>query len=330
MRLGAGLFAVIALAGCGSETIHELPPAAEPPHSPPAMRAPAGRVVPVGAGPEGVVADPVTGLVAVALRDPAALALVDERTGVVRRRVALPGAPRHLALARPGGPVLVPAEPADRFLAVALPGGAVRAAVRVGAYPHDLTAAAGAVVVGDERGNALTEVRGGRALRSVRVATQPGGVVALDGGRHVAVVSVRERVLEIYDARSLRRTGGAPAGVGPTHVACLDRGWCYVADTQGDALLVFSVGDGVVLTRRYRLDGGPYGIALDRRRRRLFVTLPGRNELVELVAHGRPHVVRRWPTVRQPDSVAVDERTGRIVVTGRADGVLEILDAPRR
>jgi hypothetical protein len=102
-----------------------------------------------------------------------------------------------------------------------------------------------------------------------------------------------------------------------------------VADTQGDALLVFSVGDGVVLTRRYRLDGGPYGIALDRRRRRLFVTLPGRNELVELVAHGRPHVVRRWPTVRQPDSVAVDERTGRIVVTGRADGVLEILDAPR-
>ena len=53
------------------------------------------------------------------------------------------------------------------------------------------------------------------------------------------------------------------------------------------------------------------------------MTLPARNELVELVAHGRPHVVRRWPTVRQPDSVAVDERTGDVFVTGRVDGVLE-------
>ena len=53
------------------------------------------------------------------------------------------------------------------------------------------------------------------------------------------------------------------------------------------------------------------------------MTLPARNELVELVAHGRPHIVGRWPTVRQPDSVAVDERTGDVFVTGRVDGVLE-------
>ena len=107
----------------------------------------------------------------------------------------------------------------------------------------------------------------------------------------------------------------------------MSRAWsagpCYVVDTRGGALLVFSVGAGVEPTRRYALPGGPYGIALDRVRRRLFVTLPARNELVELVAHGRPHVVRRWPTVRQPDSVAVDERTGDVFVTGRVDGVLE-------
>jgi hypothetical protein len=148
-------------------------------------------------------------------------------------------------------------------------------------------------------------------------------VAAIDAGRRLAIVSARERVLVLYDARTNRRVGRAPAGVGPTHVACLDRGPCYVADTRGDALLVYAVGDAIEPTRRYRLAGGPYALALDRVRRRLFVTLPGRNELVELVAHGRPHVLRRWPTVRQPDSVAVDERTGSVVVTGRADGVLQ-------
>ncbi len=65
------------------------------------------------------------------------------------------------------------------------------------------------------------------------------------------------------------------------------------------------------------LPGGPYGIALDQRRRLLWVTLPGRNELVELPAHGRPHVLRRRPTVRQPDAVAVDEPADRVIVTRR-------------
>ena len=61
-------------------------------------------------------------------------------------------------------------------------------------------------------------------------------------------------------------------------------------------------------------------------RRRLWVTLPALNQLVELPAHGRPHVLRRFATVRQPDSVAVDEHSGRVFVTGRSDGVLETID----
>jgi hypothetical protein len=157
----------------------------------------------------------------------------------------------------------------------------------------------------------------------VHALAVPGDTATLDGGRRVAVLSRRERVLELYDAGTRRRVGRAPAGVGPTHVACLDRRWCYVTDTRGEALLVYAVGDGIEPTRRYRLAGGPFGLALDRARRRLYVTLPARNELVELVAHARPHALRRWPTVRQPDSVAIDQRSGHVLVTGRADGVLE-------
>jgi DNA-binding beta-propeller fold protein YncE len=327
-RASAAVLLALACTGCGSETVHELPPAAEPPRSPAPARAPLGVVVKVGGAPEGVVVDPRTHTAAVAVRDPDALALVDLRARRVLRRVALPGAPRHLAQDDDGATVLVPAETADRFLAVRIPSGRVVERAATGSHPHDLTALpGGGVAIGDERGDALTVLRPGSPARRVRVAAQPGGVTTTADGRLLAVVSVRERVLELYDTRTLRRVARAPAGVGPTHVACLRRGgWCWVADTQGGALLVFRVtGDSLELTRRLYLPGGPYGMAVDRSRGRLWVTLPGRNELVRLPAHGRPSVVARFPTVRQPDSVAVDESTGQAVVTGRTAGVLQLV-----
>jgi DNA-binding beta-propeller fold protein YncE len=328
--LGWSLVAACLLAGCGSLSVHELPPAAEPPRSPAPASAAVGTLMRVGHAPEGVVADAASGLAAVALRDPDVLALVDVRRRRVVRRIALPGAPRHLAL-REGSrrAVLVPAETGDRLLQVALPSGRVTRRAVTGAYPHDVTAlAGGGLAVSDERGGALTIVRRGGREQRVRVAAQPGGVTTLAAGRIIAVVSVRERVLELYDAGTLRRLARAPAGVGPTHVACLDQGPCYVLDTQGDALLVFRVGAGgrsLRLTRRVYLAGGPYGVALDASRRLLWVTLPGRNQLVSLPAHGRPHVISRRPTVRQPDSVAVDRATGTVLVTGRTGGLLQLV-----
>ena len=63
---------------------------------------PAGRVIPIGHKPEGMVADPRTRLLAVGLTNPDRLALVDMDTGRVVRRIALPEAPRHLSLAAAG------------------------------------------------------------------------------------------------------------------------------------------------------------------------------------------------------------------------------------
>jgi DNA-binding beta-propeller fold protein YncE len=36
--------------------------------------------------------------------------------------------------------------------------------------------------------------------------------------------------------------------------------------------------------------------------------------------------IARYPTVRQPNSVAVDPASGRVFVTGKADGQLQILE----
>ncbi|MEV4423487.1 YncE family protein [Patulibacter sp. NPDC049589] len=329
---------VAGLGGCGSQDPDELPPAAEPPRSPALTTTPEGRVTSVGARPEGIVADPGSGLLAVSLRGRPELAIVRASTGKVVRRVSLPGAARHLQLAGGGTPearVLVPDEAGNELLQVAIGGryegrevpvGRVVARARTGRQPHDATPLGdGAeVAVGAEAGDLLQIVRGDRVVRQRRIALQPGGLATLDGGRVIAVVSVRERVLELYDARTLERLASAPAGVGPTHVVCRTQTLCYVADTTGQSVLVFRWQDGELdLTRRQYLTSEPYGLALDEQRDRLWVTLPAQNRVVDLIAGAKTKPLRTVATVRQSESVAVDPTDGHVVVTGLDAGVLQ-------
>lgn len=270
----------------------------------------------------------MTGTVAVALRKPDRVALVDGASGDVTARVPVAGAARHLQVAR-GGPVLVPAEPANTLVTIDLPGGRRLTSTPVGAQPHDATQVGDRIFVADERADTVSVVRGGRRVGRFKVARQPGGVAPVDGGRAVAVVSVRDRVVELFDARPpYRRLGKANAGVGPTHVVSDDEKTLYVTDTAGDALLVFRAVPGLELRRRLAMPTSPYGIDIDTRRARLFVTLQGSNRLIKLWTTG-PRTVATIPTVRQPRSVAVDDRTGRAFVTGD-DGVLQLVDPSDR
>lgn len=308
------------LAGCGGSG-SGLVPAAEPARSPPLAERPAGRVVEVGHKPEGLVFDPGTRLLAVGLANPDELALVDGRTGRVERRLRLAESPRHLALARRGGPVLVAAEGAGLLIEVSLPGGRSRG-IRVGDHPHDAAAFGKREFVGNERGHTLSVVEHGRQTRTLAAPTGPGGVaVARDG--LVAVVGVRSRSLELFDARTLRAIDEIPAGIGPTHVVA--RGSrLFVVDTRGNALLEVRSGP-LRVHRRTHLAGTPYGIAYDGRRRRFWVTLTALNRVAEVTDR---RLLRTFPTVRQPNSVAVDPATGRVFVASRKDGTLQILDPP--
>ena len=105
-----------------------------------------------------------------------------------------------------------------------------------------------------------------------------------------------------------------------------DGNYVFVADTAGGAVLIFRVRPRLALVRRYALPDGPYGMAIDNRRHRMFVTQVGRNRLWVLNVGARLTKLGVHPTPRQPDAVAVDERTGRVYVSGRADGVLQILE----
>ena len=165
------------------------------------------------------------------------------------------------------------------------------------------------------------------AGKVVPVKLEPEGIArraALEGGRRVAVLSPRERRLELLDAGTGRRIDAAPAGTGPTQVVSYGGHYAYVTDTKAGSLLVFRTVPELQLTRRYALPGSPYGIAYDPLAKRLWVTLTATNELVELAAGARPHRLHRFPTVRQPNGVAVDR--GRVLVKGKADGVLQVID----
>jgi DNA-binding beta-propeller fold protein YncE len=325
-RAAAAALAALALAGCGSSKLP--PPAAEPAVSPPPGERPTGRVVRVGSAPEGVIADPVTGLVAVGLRNPDELALVDGRSGRVVRRVRLPESPRHLALEAPGGPVLVPAERANALVRVALPGGRVESVTRVGRFPHDAAASGGRLLVGNEFGNNVSVVAGTHVIATLAAPLQPGGVAPLPGGL-AAVVAVRARVLALYRLDPPRLVAKVDIGVGPTHVAGA-LGRLYVADTEGDAVLGLRLSPRLEINGRANAPGSPYGIAADERRHRLYVTLTARNTLVEYALGGpAPRQIAAYPTVRQPNSVAVDPRDGRVFVASRTDGTLELIDPIR-
>lgn len=297
--------------------------AAEPATAPVPTAHLAGSVRSIGDAPEGIVYDPKTRLLAVAVRDPARLLLLDARTLAVRRTIALPGTVRHLQLAALGGPVLVPAETANTLVEVGLPDGRVRA-TRVGKQPHDAAEVAHrVVVVGNEFGSSLTFLRGGRALGTARGVQQPGGV--LGDGTAVVVIDVGRFTISSYAVATRKRIAVAPAGKGPTHGVRLSRGRVAVADTRGNALLVFDVRP-LQQVAHLHLDGAPYGMAVDRSTDIVWVTLTAGNEVVGVDMSGAsPKVIARYPTVRQPNTVAVASGSHTVWVTGTAGGQLQTI-----
>ncbi len=308
-------FAVIVLlTACGSS-----PPklgAAEPANSPKPTVAASGSVVEVGASPEGIAYDPTTKLVAVAVRDPNRLLVLDPTTLATENTVPLPGSVRHLQLAAPGGPVLVPDETANDLIEVSLPGGAIRTTA-VGKQPHDAAASDGDIVVGNEFGRSISILRDGNVLATLGGVQQPGGVIA--DGSTVAIVDVGAFTVATYNLDTRTRTAVKPAGKGPTHGVLANNQRLVVADTRGNALLMFSV-EPLKQVGRLALPGTPYGLAMDPTTDTVWVTLTALNQVVGVdVSGSTPKVIARYPTVQQPNTVAVAPGSHTLWITG-SDG----------
>ncbi len=322
--------ALAALTGCGEKeedlaSGDGFPPAAEPADSPSLEVKPEGEVIDVGSGAEGLIADGKTGIAALGVREPPSLELIDLDKFEIAQTVPLNSHPRHLQVAGEGGPVLVPAEDSDQLYEIELESGRADA-VGVGDFPHDATALGERIYVGNEFGDTLSVIEGDEVVETVDAPVQPGSVAAADDV--VAVIAVAERVLTLFDPRTLEELGTTSGGEGPTHVRALgNRG--FVTDTEGDAILEFSLSkSGPELVNETPLEGTPYGIAIDEERKRLWITLTALNEVVEFeIARGGIEEVARYPAVEQPNTIAVDPRDGSVVVSGATEvGTLQRIE----
>lgn len=308
-----------AIAGCGQPATPRG--AAEPAVAPTLAAIPAGQLVHVGFEPEGIAVDLVSHLVSVIVRSPDGLVILDPAGSIVNR-VPLPSGGRHLSMA-PGGPLLIPCEKARQLVTVNVSLGRVESATAVGRQPHDAVFAARRIFVGNEFSDSVSVIENAAVIRTVPGPGQPGGLAATPG--KVAVLGVHSRTIEVIDTGSLEPIGTVDAGVGPTHIVA-DGSRYLVADTQGNAILVYATEPSIHQAARIATPGTPYGIAIDPTHHHLFVTLTARNLLAEYDTTPLiPTLIRTVPTVRQPNTVAVDPSSGTVYVTGTADGVVEII-----
>jgi hypothetical protein len=308
--------------GTTSVSAHAATPPAEPANAAAPRVPPAGTVVPVGNAPEGIVIGQ-SGIGAVAVRNPDGVALFDAATGALRQTVPTRGAARHLSLAGPDGPVLVPLEGSNELWELDLADGRVTSSTAgVGRQPHDAAlTAGGTIVVTNERGGGVVFVRAGAVVGSLPAGpVQPGGVAAV--GNEVAVADVQGNGVWVYDGSTQRQVAQGPVGMKLTHAATMSGDLAAFADTDGGAVLVERIDPQVSQAAKIEAPGKPYGLAYDATRHRLYITLTAANllRLVDVSDATKPRILGDVPTVRQPNSVAVDPRSGNVLVTGSDPG----------
>ena len=297
---------------------HAATPAAEPATAGAPAVPPAGSVVPIGNAPEGIVVG-TSGIGAVAVRNPDGVQLIDAAIGAVRQTVPTVGAARHLSLAGPDGPVLVPLEGSNELCELILADGRVTStAAGVGRQPHDAAQTADAtIVVTNELGGGVVFVRGGAVVASLPPGpVQPGGVAAV--GDYASVADVQGNGVWVYDASTRRLVAHGPVGVKLTHAVAMSGDLAAFADTDGGAVFVERIDPQLTQVAKIDAPGKPYGLAYDAARRRLYVTLTASNlmRLIDISDATKPRIVGDVPTVPPPNSVAVNPRSGNVLVTG--------------
>jgi len=326
--LVAGIAAVtLIVGGCAKNPLDSAPPTIEPARaaqSPPAVDAPAGQVLPLAGSPQAAAVDAATGSLVVFTPGDAAVSraalTVFGRSGAPRT-VTLPGPATAFA---DDGRGTAYAATRGGFFTVDLASGTSTTTTVDGEQGTDFTAIArradGAVVLGSAAGTAFTLAdddtvigRAGNFARVDAIVSQGDTAVVLDRSQ----TSVTELKPDGSPGLALR------AGLGATTMAADSMGRVLVADTRGGQLLVFGV-DPLLERQAYPVGGSPYGVAGSKTL--VWVSLPAVNTVVGYdLATGIPVEKVRYPTVQQPNALAVDDTTNTLYVVSAAGGGVQVI-----
>lgn len=297
---------------------------AGPASAPAGGPAPVGTVMALDAPATAVVVDPRTAAVAVALADPPRLLLRTLEGTAPSRQVPLPGPAADLVLAADGGAVLVPVTVPPALVRVPLEGG-VTSRIALEGAPRGAVAVGGRIVVAlGDRVLVLDEDGARRVIAGFADATR---LVAT--GSKVVVLDRGRTAVSLLDPASGEIGPLLRAGNGAVDAVADRFGRTLVTDVRDGELLIFA-GDPLLMRQRWPVPGAPYGLAYDGQRDLAWLTLTARNEVVGFnVAGGEPVVVHRFPTVNQPDAVAVEPVSGRVVIASASGAGLQVIDPER-
>jgi hypothetical protein len=294
--------------------VTDNPVAAAAAVSPPATTPPAGAVTALAGDVTAMAFEPESNTLAVATKDTVQLYLLGD---TLTPAASVPAAVKSLTV---DGRAFL-ATGANEVVRVGVPHGRLSLATSFVGTPTSATTFDGRTLVAlpDER--AVAVVKDERVQRMITGDLMSADQVLSTGKSAVVLDRLRNAVFEL-DVPGGNIEEGLRAGKGATNAVTDRFGRVLVTDTRGGALLAFSV-DPLLMRQNYPVAGAPYAIAYDRERDIAWVTLTETNEVVGYeVAGEQPKEKYRFPTVSQPNTVAVDQNTGRVIVaSGTGDGI---------
>jgi hypothetical protein len=335
-RQAAGLLFLLTLvSGCSSNALDGAPPTIEPARpadSPPLAQAPAGVVRPLDGHAQAAIFDVRTKQLVILTSEsapaaPASITIMD-RQQTSSRILQLPGPASGLAGDGGGNAYL---STRGGYFRVDLSAGRVTRMPVGGAESVDFTAIAsradGTVALGSADGSVYTVA--GDTLRNrtkifARVdclAAQGNTLAVLDRGQtSVTTIGADGKV-----GQQLR------AGLGATTMVADPAGRLLVTDTRGGQLLVFGI-DPLILRQAYPVRQSPYGVVGSRGL--AWVSQTSTNMVIGYdLSTGIPLEKVRYPTVRQPNTLAFDDSAGTLYVVSGAGGGVQVIEhaaaAPR-
>ena len=338
------------LAGCSSKLTDPGPATIEPAGaatSPPPDRPPAGDVLALTGRPTAALFDPTTSSLAVFTpgadpQAPGTLTIIGPAGAA--RPVALPAGTTAIA---GDGKGAVYATTRGGFVTVDLATGGLAATTIDGHDATDFTAvarrvdgrllvgsAAGAVYVladqtssgqtdSDQTGSGQTGSDQTRVTAETTIFSRVDAIVT-EGETAVVLDRAQTSVTALNQQGAVQQA--LRAGLGATTIAADPAGRVLVTDTRGGQLLVFSV-DPLIQRQGYPIGESPYAIASSNTL--VWVSQTAINSVAGYdLGTGIPVEKVRYPTVRQPNSLAFDEVSGTLyVVSGSGDGIQVIRDA---
>lgn len=319
------LWALLMAAGCTGKTLDDSPPTiapAQPAESPPISHVPAGAVQSLDGRPQAAIFDDRTAQLVTVVAGPTSAApakvitLNSQQTS--QRVIDLPGPATGLVGDNTGTAYV--STHGGYFVVDLAAGRAVRVGVRV-ADNVDFTAITrlfdGMVTLGAADGTLCTLTPGATDGRRANVHARVDSLAAQ--GNTVAVLD-REQTSVTTIGADGRIGQSLRAGQGATSMVSDPAGRLLVTDTRGGQLLVFGV-DPLILRQAYPVPQSPYGVAGSRGL--AWVSQTSANIVVGYdLSTGIPLEKVRYPTVRQPNTLAFDDAAGTLyVVSGSGDGV---------